>query len=218
MIELPGNFLLRWSEGLTSSCVLFLSFLSRTRADCSRDCQRSRIHPHLDQFEIDANDQGKFIPLFSCSWTQSGDSNLQAYTDLFLSLFLLILCQMVPRGTSSTADAYLTPVLQAYIDGFFSGFDESLRDGSAGTRVEFMMSDGGLTSVQHFSGLKSIISGPAGGVVGMALTSWDETDSRPIIGLDMGGTSTDVSRFAGRYEQVFETTLAGVTIQSPQLE
>lgn len=133
-------------------------------------------------------------------------------------LSLLILCQMVPRGTSSTADAYLTPVLQAYIDGFFSGFDESLRDGSAGTRVEFMMSDGGLTSVQHFSGLKSIISGPAGGVVGMALTSWDETDGRPIIGLDMGGTSTDVSRFAGRYEQVFETTLAGVTIQSPQLE
>lgn len=77
---------------------------------------------------------------------------------------------------------------------------------------------GGLTSVERFSGLKSIISGPAGGVVGMALTSWDEQDGRPCIGLDMGGTSTDVSRFAGRYEQVFETTLAGVTIQSPQLD
>lgn len=81
---------------------------------------------------------------------------------------------MVSRGTSSTADAYLTPVLQEYIDGFFSGFNQSLRDGSAGTRVEFMMSDGGLTSVNHFTGLKSIISGPAGGVVGMALTSWDK--------------------------------------------
>lgn len=109
-------------------------------------------------------------------------------------------------------------MLQAYIDGFFGGFDASLRDGTAGTRVEFMMSDGGLTSVEHFSGLKSVLSGPAGGVVGMALTSYDQADGRPVIGFDMGGTSTDVSRYAGRYEQVMETTLDGVTIQSPQLD
>ncbi|PWY96824.1 hypothetical protein BCV70DRAFT_114756, partial [Testicularia cyperi] len=131
---------------------------------------------------------------------------------------LMPMIKMVPRATSSTADAYLTPVLQAYIDSFFSGFDQSLRSGAAGTKVEFMMSDGGLTSVDHFSGLKSIISGPAGGVVGMALTSYDEQDARPIIGLDMGGTSTDVSRYAGQYEQVLETTLDGITIQSPQLD
>lgn len=131
---------------------------------------------------------------------------------------LMPMIKMVPRATSSTADAYLTPVLQAYIDGFFSGFEESLRSGEAGTKVEFMMSDGGLTSVDHFSGLKSIISGPAGGVVGMALTSYDDKDKRPIIGFDMGGTSTDVSRYDGQYEQVFETTLDGITIQSPQLD
>lgn len=125
---------------------------------------------------------------------------------------------MVPRGTSSTADAYLTPVLKAYIDGFFSGFDSSLRDGTSGTRVEFMMSDGGLTSVDRFSGLKSIISGPAGGVVAMARTAYDEKDGRPVVSIDMGGTSSDVARYAGRFEQVFETTLAGVTIQSPQLD
>lgn len=137
---------------------------------------------------------------------------------------------MVPRATSATADAYLTPVLRTYIDSFFSGFDESLRNGTAGTRVEFMMSEcvalgvgvlttsGGLTSVDHFAGLRSIISGPAGGVVGMALTSYDAKDGRPVIGFDMGGTSTDVSRFAGKYEQVMETTVDGVTIQSPQLE
>jgi 5-oxoprolinase (ATP-hydrolysing) len=125
---------------------------------------------------------------------------------------------MVPRGTSSTADAYLTPVLKAYIDSFFSGFDSSLRDGTSGTRVEFMMSDGGLTSVNRFSGLKSIISGPAGGVVAMARTAYDQEDGRPVVSIDMGGTSSDVARFAGRYEQVFETTLAGVTIQSPQLD
>lgn len=140
------------------------------------------------------------------------------FPSISCSAELMPMIKMVPRATSATADAYLTPVLQAYINSFFQGFDESLRNGSAGTRVEFMMSDGGLTSVDHFSGLKSIISGPAGGVVGMALTSYDPTDGRPCIGFDMGGTSTDVSRYAGRYEQVMETTIDGVTIQSPQLD
>jgi 5-oxoprolinase (ATP-hydrolysing) len=108
--------------------------------------------------------------------------------------------------------------LKQYINSFFDGFDSSLKDGTAGTKVEFMMSDGGLTTAKGFNGLKSIISGPAGGVVGMANTGYDEMDGRPVLGLDMGGTSTDVSRYAGRYEQVFDTTIAGVTIQSPQLD
>lgn len=140
------------------------------------------------------------------------------FLNISCSAELMPMIKAVPRATSTTADAYLTPVLQKYIDGFFEGFDASLRDGSAGTRVEFMMSDGGLTSVDHFSGLKSIISGPAGGVVGMALTTYDAQDGRPCIGFDMGGTSTDVSRYAGRYEQVMETSIDGVTIQSPQLD
>lgn len=81
-----------------------------------------------------------------------------------------------------------------------------------------MQSDGGLTPVNQFSGFKAILSGPAAGVVGYALTSFDEEEGSPIIGFDMGGTSTDVSRYAGRYEHVFETTTAGVTIQAPQLD
>lgn len=90
---------------------------------------------------------------------------------------------MVPRGVSSTADAYLTPILRDYLNGFFSGFDEKLKDGRLKSpRVEFMGSDGGLVDYQWFSGLKSILSGPAGGVVGYALTSWDEKRKRPIIG------------------------------------
>lgn len=145
-------------------------------------------------------------------------ANEVGFTHVSVSSSLMPMIKMVPRGTSSTADAYLTPVLKAYIDGFFSGFDKSLRNGTSGTRVEFMMSDGGLTSVERFSGLKSIISGPAGGVVAMARTAYDEADGRPVVSIDMGGTSSDVARFAGRYEQVFETTLAGVTIQSPQLD
>jgi 5-oxoprolinase (ATP-hydrolysing) len=97
---------------------------------------------------------------------------------------LLPMIKLVPRGVSSTADAYLTPVLRRYLDGFFSGFDEKLRDGRMGSpRVEFMGSDGGLLDLAHFSGLKSILSGPAGGVVGYALTSWDEQEKKPIIGL-----------------------------------
>ncbi|GAA6037141.1 hypothetical protein JCM8097_008756 [Rhodosporidiobolus ruineniae] len=144
-----------------------------------------------------------------------------------LSSASLPMIRIVARGVSTTADAYLTPVLRTYIDGFFSGFDPSLKETSyAGTKskeqaqrettVEFMRSDGGLTDVSDFSGLKSILSGPAGGVVGFALTSWEEGGS-PVIGLDMGGTSTDVSRFDGEYEQVMESTTAGITVLSPQL-
>ncbi|KAF8632122.1 hypothetical protein AX15_002022 [Amanita polypyramis BW_CC] len=141
------------------------------------------------------------------------------FTHVSESAALLPMIKMVPRGVSSTADAYLTPILKEYLDGFFQGFDDKLRDANVdGPRVEFMGSDGGLLDLKNFSGLKSILSGPAGGVVGYALTSWDREDGRPVIGLDVGGTSTDVSRFDGRYEVVYETTTAGVTIQSPQLD
>ncbi|KAI6001879.1 Hydantoinase/oxoprolinase-domain-containing protein [Pisolithus albus] len=141
------------------------------------------------------------------------------FTQVSESSRLLPMIKMVPRGVSSTADAYLTPILQSYLDGFFTGFDAKLRDGGLRSpRVEFMGSDGGLLDLGNFSGLKSILSGPAGGVVGYALTSWDEDRKYPIIGIDVGGTSTDVSRFDGRYEVVYETTTAGVTIQSPQLD
>ncbi|OAX39715.1 hypothetical protein K503DRAFT_769260 [Rhizopogon vinicolor AM-OR11-026] len=141
------------------------------------------------------------------------------FTQVSESSQLLPMIKMVPRGVSSTADAYLTPILRDYLDGFFHGFDAKLKDGQIQSpRVEFMGSDGGLLDLNNFSGLKSILSGPAGGVVGYALTSWDKERKYPIIGLDVGGTSTDVSRFDGRYEVVYETTTAGVTIQSPQLD
>ena len=124
---------------------------------------------------------------------------------------LVPMIKMVLRGVSSTADAYLTPILRQYLDGFFSGFDKSLKEGTyhadelahegaleyhlrcaisdrllgkRGARVEFMASDGGLVDLNNFSGLKSILSGPAGGVVGYALTSWDGRPGKkvPVIG------------------------------------
>jgi 5-oxoprolinase (ATP-hydrolysing) len=105
------------------------------------------------------------------------------FTQVSESSQLLPMIKMVPRGVSSTADAYLTPILRDYLDGFFRGFDEKLKDGTIKSpRVEFMGSDGGLLDLNNFSGLKSILSGPAGGVVGYALTSWDAEKKYPIIG------------------------------------
>ena len=105
------------------------------------------------------------------------------FTQVSESAQLLPMIKMVPRGVSSTADAYLTPILRDYLDGFFKGFDEKLKGGHiSGARVEFMGSDGGLVDLDNFSGLKSILSGPAGGVVGYALTSWDPKEKHPIIG------------------------------------
>ncbi|KAL1643079.1 hypothetical protein SLS58_005048 [Diplodia intermedia] len=143
-----------------------------------------------------------------------------------LSHELMPMIKLVPRATSACADAYLTPAIRKYIDGFSKGFagglgTESVKKeaGNKGARCEFMQSDGGLVDVDIFSGLRAILSGPAGGVVGYALTSYDPKTKIPVIGFDMGGTSTDVSRYgAGKYDHVFETTTAGVTIQSPQLD
>ncbi|EFX01321.1 hydantoinase [Grosmannia clavigera kw1407] len=124
--------------------------------------------------------------------------------------------KVVPRGMSATVDAYLTPIVRAYIDSISANFQGGLA--AEGLRCEFMQSDGGLVDFRRFGGLASILSGPAGGVVGYAQTSWDADARKPIIGFDMGGTSTDCSRFAGTYEHVFETTTAGISIQSPQLD
>lgn len=127
--------------------------------------------------------------------------------------------RMVPRGCTTCVDAYLTPVIRRYLDSFCSGFDSQMQQR---VQISFMQSDGGLTPMKSFLGNHAILSGPAGGVVGYARTSYSTTEPgitpQPVIGFDMGGTSTDVSRFDGVYEHVFESTTAGVTIQSPQLD
>ncbi|KAH8671005.1 Hydantoinase B/oxoprolinase-domain-containing protein [Xylariales sp. PMI_506] len=148
------------------------------------------------------------------------------FKHISLSHELMPMIKLVSRATSVCADAYLTPAIKKYISGFQRGFEGGLgtqsvlsEKGTKGARCEFMQSDGGLVDVEKFTGLKAILSGPAGGVVGYAITSYDENTKTPVIGFDMGGTSTDVSRYGeGRYEHVFETTTAGVTIQSPQLD
>lgn len=146
-----------------------------------------------------------------------GEIALSMGFSVALSSRLQPMIKVVPRGMSASADAYLTPVIKNYIDSIDSNFEGGL-DNSHGCRFEFMQSDGGLVDFRNFSGLKAILSGPAAGVVGFAATSWDEKERVPVIGFDMGGTSTDVCRFDGNFEHVFGANIAGVSIQSAQLD
>lgn len=152
------------------------------------------------------------------------------FEQVSISSEVMPMIRAVPRGGTTCVDAYLTPVIKKYLHSFARGFDSGL---STKVKVSFMQSDGELTPMSSFLGNKAILSGPAGGVVGYAVTSSmdhesssspssddgaSSTSSLSVIGFDMGGTSTDVSRYAGRYEHVFESTTGGVTVQSPQLD
>ncbi|XP_041970893.1 5-oxoprolinase [Aricia agestis] len=136
------------------------------------------------------------------------------FDQVSLSHSVTSMVRLVPRGFTACADAYLTPHIREYLKGFAEGFSEGLRN----SNVLFMQSDGGLTPMNMFNGSRAILSGPAGGVVGYALTSYQKETDLPVIGFDMGGTSTDVSRYAGALDHVHEATTAGVTIQAPQLD
>lgn len=131
-----------------------------------------------------------------------------------LSSSLTPMVRAVPRGLTASVDAYLTPVIKDYLSGFMSKFDKGLGK----VNVLFMQSDGGLAPENRFSGHKAVLSGPAGGVVGYSQTLFGLETEKPLIGFDMGGTSTDVSRYAGSYEQVLETQISGAIIQAPQLD
>ncbi|EPE34303.1 hypothetical protein GLAREA_09997 [Glarea lozoyensis ATCC 20868] len=140
------------------------------------------------------------------------------FTQISLSSQLLPMIKAVSRGQSAAVDAYLSPAVQQYVDGFRSGFVGKLEDSTGSARCEFMQSDGGLVGWQRFNGLRAILSGPAGGVVGFSRTCYDKEDKVPCIGFDMGGTSTDVSRYGGLLTHTLENVIAGVTVQSPQLD
>lgn len=136
------------------------------------------------------------------------------FTTVTLSHEAMPMVRLVPRGFTSCAEAYLTPHVDKYLASFRSGFQDNLN----GVEVMFMQSDGGLTTMDEFRGARAILSGPAGGVIGYSETGRRDTNL-PIIGFDMGGTSTDVSRCdGGQYEHTLESTTAGVTIQAPQLD
>ncbi|CAI5745208.1 unnamed protein product [Peronospora destructor] len=141
------------------------------------------------------------------------------FTQVSLSSKVMPMIKAVPRGFTTCADAYLTPVIKKYVASFCAGFGEGLDQ----VNISFMQSDGGLARMKHFHGHRAILSGPAGGVVGYARTtrppeSAIESIQPAVIGFDMGGTSTDVSRFDGKFEHVLESVTANVTVRAPQLD
>jgi len=118
------------------------------------------------------------------------------------------LMKLVARGDTTVVDAYLSPILRRYVDRVSA----ALR----GARLMFMQSNGGLTEAHHFRGKDAILSGPAGGVVGMARTATAAGFDK-VIGFDMGGTSTDVSHYAGEFERELDSLVAGVRLRAPML-
>ncbi|MFJ9707343.1 hydantoinase B/oxoprolinase family protein [Streptomyces sp. NPDC101234] len=131
------------------------------------------------------------------------------FPQISLSSEVSPLMKLVPRGDTAVVDAYLSPVLRRYV--------RHVADELEGVRLMFMQSNGGLAEAGQFRGKDAVLSGPAGGIVGMARMSQLAGFDR-VIGFDMGGTSTDVSHFAGAYERVFTTQIAGVRLRSPMLD
>ena len=125
------------------------------------------------------------------------------------------LMKFVSRGDTTVVDAYLSPILRRYVDLVAADMP--------GVPLYFMQSSGGLTDAHAFQGKDAILSGPAGGIVGMARTAqlafanMASHEQVQVIGFDMGGTSTDVSHFAGTFEREFETQVAGVRMRAPMM-
>jgi 5-oxoprolinase (ATP-hydrolysing) len=126
------------------------------------------------------------------------------------------LIKLVGRGDTTMVDAYLSPILRRYVAQVADDLRAGESAGANEPRLMFMMSSGGLTAADLFQGKDAILSGPAGGVVGMAQTG-REAGLERLIGFDMGGTSTDVSHYDGEYERAFETEVAGVRMRAPMM-
>jgi 5-oxoprolinase (ATP-hydrolysing) len=130
------------------------------------------------------------------------------FTQISTSHEVSPLMKLVGRGDTTVVDAYLSPILRRYVEGVTRQLPQA--------QLMFMQSNGGLTDARRLHGKDSILSGPAGGVVGAVRTALAAGFER-IIGFDMGGTSTDVSHYAGEYERAFETLVAGVRMRAPMM-
>jgi len=136
------------------------------------------------------------------------------FSQISVSYEVSPLMKLVPRGDTTVVDAYLSPVLRRYVDQVATEMGTAEQSFN---RLMFMQSNGGLTDAKLFRGKDAILSGPAGGVVGMVQTAATAGFER-IIGFDMGGTSTDVTHYDGSFERSFETEVAGVRIRAPMMD
>ena len=130
------------------------------------------------------------------------------FTQISVSHDVSPLMKLVGRGDTTVVDAYVSPILRRYVDQVASKLGD--------VRLMFMQSNGGLTDARFFQGKDSILSGPAGGIVGAARTA-AMAGFTSLIGFDMGGTSTDVAHYDGEYERAFETLVAGVRMRAPMM-
>jgi 5-oxoprolinase (ATP-hydrolysing) len=135
------------------------------------------------------------------------------YEQISVSHKVSPLMKLVSRGDTTVVDAYLSPILRRYVNQVADNLGSN---GHSGPRLMFMQSNGGLTDATFFQGKDAILSGPAGGVVGMTKTAAMSGMTR-LIGFDMGGTSTDVAHYDGEYERSFETMVAGVRMRAPMM-
>ncbi len=173
--------------------------------------------PHLKselQAAFDAGIRSAAI-VFMHGWRYSAHEQAAArlaratgFTQVSVSHEVSPLMKLVSRGDTTVVDAYLSPILRRYVDQVAAQMP--------GVRLFFMQSSGGLTEAHHFQGKDAILSGPAGGIVGMVRTAVAGGHQK-VIGFDMGGTSTDVSHYAGEFERAFETQVAGVRMRAPMM-
>ena len=131
------------------------------------------------------------------------------FKNISLSSEILSQIKFVDRGQTTCLDAYLNLPIQNYLKNFNQRFSNK--------PLFVMQSDGGMVETSSVLGCRALLSGPAGGVVGYAQSVYENFVNRPVIGFDMGGTSTDVSRFGGEYEWSYENEIAGIPVQVPQL-
>jgi len=138
------------------------------------------------------------------------------FTQISISHQVSPLMKLVSRGDTTVVDAYLSPILRRYVEQVANQLQPSTPHSPLPTPLMFMQSNGGLIDADRFQGKDSILSGPAGGIVGAVKTS-EMAGFQQIIGFDMGGTSTDVSHYNGEYERTFETEVAGVRLRAPMM-
>ncbi|HEV2507622.1 MAG TPA: hydantoinase B/oxoprolinase family protein [Mesorhizobium sp.] len=200
----------------------------RVRADgcAERLLDIADIKPAIEQARADGIDAVAIV--FMHAWKYPEHERAVArvcrnagFSQVSVSHEVSPLIKLVGRGDTTVVDAYLSPILSRYVQRVAAELGTVATDGQGehspeGPRLMFMMSSGGLTAADKFQGKDALLSGPAGGVVGMVetakLAGFDK-----VIGFDMGGTSTDVAHSDGEYERAFDTEVAGVRVRAPMM-
>jgi 5-oxoprolinase (ATP-hydrolysing) len=198
VFEIPGRLDAEGAEFRPLDEAAVISALSQARAEGIAAVAVALMHGHVN-------------PVHEA---RVGELAREAgFSQISLSHQVSRLAKLVPRGDTTVVDAYLSPILRRYV----AQVEGALDMGRATGRLLFMQSNGGLTEAGRFQGKDAILSGPAGGIVGMVRTG-EAAGFDWLIGFDMGGTSTDVSHYAGVYERSFETEVAGVRMRAPMMD